>query len=262
MKKKMPHKRRNGCPRSSPGRLSHAGYPVFASFWRCLLMAGYLFATGVPGVPGMFPPGPAAARDPVTIVAMGDSLTEGYRLPAAAAWPALVEKRLRDEGVSVRMINGGVSGETSAGARRRVNWMLRMKPDIVILCTGANDGLRGLDPGEMRRNIRDIISRFQKQNITVILAGMKMLRNMGPEYLDAFESVYPALAREFSIPFLPFLLEGVAGNPALHLPDGIHPNREGHRRVAALVYPLLRRETGKYGFPESAAQPGSPQPGS
>ncbi|MDP4857885.1 MAG: arylesterase, partial [Desulfobacterales bacterium] len=136
------------------------------------------------------PSAPPEIQSTGTIVAMGDSLTEGLGVPEEKAYPALLQKALRDKGYGYRVVNAGISGETSSGARSRIGWVLRMKPDIVILETGANDGLRGLDPELIRRNIRDIVDAFTSEGIVVVLAGMKTLPNLGPAYSKMFADVY------------------------------------------------------------------------
>lgn len=171
------------------------------------------------------------------IVAMGDSLTAGLGVALDKSYPALLQKKLQEQGLNYRVINGGVSGETSSGARSRVDWILSMKPDLVILETGANDGLRGIEPGLVEKNIREIIKAFLDENITVVLTGMQMVANMGPEYLSAFNRMYPMLAAEFNLKFMPFFLEGVAMQPALNQADGIHPNEQGYKIIAGNLLP-------------------------
>lgn len=171
------------------------------------------------------------------IVAMGDSLTAGLGVPLDKSYPALLQNKLQEQGLNYRVINGGVSGETSSGARSRVDWILSMKPDLVILETGANDGLRGIEPGLIEKNIREIIKAFLDENITVVLTGMQMVANMGPEYLSAFNRMYPMLAAEFNLKFMPFFLEGVAMQPALNQADGIHPNEQGYKIIAENLLP-------------------------
>ncbi len=174
-----------------------------------------------------------------TIVAMGDSLTEGYGVPEEAAYPALLENKLQAEGFSFQVINAGISGETSSGTRSRTEWMLALEPDIVILETGANDGLRGVDPEVTRENIAEIIRILQENGVVVVLAGMRMVRNLGREYTDAFAAIFPALAEKFDVIFIPFFLEGVAGNPALNQEDSIHPDAEGYRVLVNHIYPSV-----------------------
>ena len=158
---------------------------------------------------------PTETPDPVTIVAMGDSLTEGFGLDDPAdAYPAQLERRLLADGYNVEVINAGNSGETSSGARSRVDWMLNLKPDIVILATGGNDGLRGIDPAVTQENLAAITASLQAQDVTVVLAGMEMVQNMGEEYTAAFREVYPAVSEESGAILIPFMLEGVAADPA------------------------------------------------
>jgi acyl-CoA thioesterase-1 len=183
----------------------------------------------------------AEADSPITIVAMGDSLTEGLGVPEAKAYPAVLERNLQKAGYLVKVINAGISGETSAGALSRAEWILRLKPDILILETGANDGFRGVDPEAVKKNIAAIIRILQKRDVVVVLAGMKMVKNLGEDYVRAFEDVYPKLAVDFDVVFIPFFLEGVAGDPALNREDGIHPNADGYRKVADHVQPYVEK---------------------
>ncbi len=202
-----------------------------------------LMAAACSGEPGTGPSGALPAPTPVwqgTIVALGDSLTAGYGLSEDEAWPALLERRLASEGRAWRVVNAGVSGETSSGTLSRVDWVVgRLKPDIVILAIGGNDGLRGLDVGLMKSNITSIVQRLQDSGAVVVLAGMKMVRNLGPDYTTQFDAVYPAVARDTGALLVPFLLEGVASIPSLNLADGIHPNAAGHRVVVKTLYPYV-----------------------
>jgi acyl-CoA thioesterase-1 len=183
----------------------------------------------------------AEADSPITIVAMGDSLTEGLGVPEERAYPAVLERNLQKAGYPAKVINAGISGETSAGALSRAEWILRLNPDILILETGANDGFRGVDPEAVKQNIAAIIRILQKRDVVVVLAGMKMVKNLGENYIQAFEDVYPNLAVDFDVIFIPFFLEGVAGNPDLNREDGIHPNAEGYRKVADHVQPYVEK---------------------
>lgn len=187
-------------------------------------------------------PAPAAERTAWegTIVAMGDSLTAGLGVDEAQAYPARLQARLTAEGYRYRVVNAGVSGETSSGALSRLDWVLTLAPDLIILETGANDGLRGIDPALVRKNIDAIVARLQAEGVAVILAGMKMVRNLGPDYTDAFEAAYPAVAASRNIPLIPFFLEGVAGNPALNQADGIHPTADGYAAVTDNIYPFIK----------------------
>ena len=172
-----------------------------------------------------------------TIVCVGDSLTAGLGVDEKDAYPALLERKLRDAGYPWRVINAGISGETSSGALSRVEWVLKLRPDIVILETGANDGLRGIDPGLMKRNIDETVRILKKNKVSVVLAGMRMFANLGREYTNAFSAVYPFVAKKHGVILIPFFLEGVAGEPALNQADGIHPTAEGYRIVVENVYP-------------------------
>lgn len=187
-------------------------------------------------------PSPPAAQRPEyegTIVAVGDSLTEGYGVEQTEAYPALLEQKLRADGCNWRVINAGVSAETSSGTKSRTDWILTLKPDIVILETGANDGLRGIDTDLVRENLDAIVKRFKDNGVVVVLAGMEMVRNLGKDYTRRFRDVYPEIARENDLILIPFFLENVAGKPALNQADGIHPLPEGYRIVVETIYPYV-----------------------
>lgn len=179
-----------------------------------------------------------------TIVAFGDSITAGYGLDIKDAYPAVLERALRNAGYDVVVINSGVSGETSAGGLSRAEFVASQKPDIVIVALGGNDMLRGIDPAATKNNLAGIIETFQRSGARVILAGMRAAANLGEGYVMQFDAVYPALAREFSVPLVPFLLDGVALEKSLNQRDGIHPNEEGARIIAEenllpVLLPLL-----------------------
>ena len=174
-----------------------------------------------------------------TVVAVGDSLTAGYGVAQELAYPARLEKKLTSEGFRYRVINAGISGETSSGALSRINWILTLKPDIVILETGANDGLRGVDPALTKKNIQEIIRLLQASDVTVILAGMQMVQNLGREYTEAFRRIYPEAAKASAVRLIPFFLQGVAGDPALNQADGVHPTGDGYRIIVETVYPYV-----------------------
>ncbi|MBN4054185.1 arylesterase [Nitrospira defluvii] len=176
------------------------------------------------------------------IVAFGDSLTAGLGVPADQAYPALLKEKLHEEGYHYRVVNAGVSGETTAGGLRRVDWVLkRMRPDIVILELGANDGLRGLDLGQMEKNLAAIIERFQENDVTIVLAGMKIPPNYGQDYTGKFEKTYQNLADRYNLAFIPFFLEGVAAKPLLNQADGLHPTAKGYRILVDHVWPILEQ---------------------
>jgi len=183
---------------------------------------------------------PVAAAERV-IVALGDSLTAGLGVARDEAYPALLEARLRRDGHDYRVVNAGVSGDTSAGARRRVDWVLRSKPEVVIVALGANDGFRGLPVEELRGNLEAIVRRLQAAGVRVLLAGMRVPPNYGDDYARAFTAVFPAVARRTGVPLAPFLLEGVAGQAGLNQADGVHPTAEGQRLIADTLWPHLQR---------------------
>ncbi len=181
-----------------------------------------------------------AAEKQFTILFLGDSLTEGLGLDSGQAFPELIGKRLQAAGRSdIKVINGGVSGSTSASALSRLQWYVRAKPDLVVLSLGANDGLRGLPVAELRTHLTETIEFARKSGLKLALAGMMIPPNYGTDYTANFAKVFPELAQLYQLPFLPFLLEGVAANPALNQGDGIHPNAEGAKIVADHVYTFL-----------------------
>lgn len=188
---------------------------------------------------------PAWAREPV-VLAFGDSLTAGYGLEPANAFPAQLEAALRRLGMPATVVNGGVSGDTSTGGRARLPWLLDgaagMKPDLVIVELGANDALRGIDPAVTRNNLDWIIRTLRQRHIAVILAGMMAPPNLGSDYGAAFNGLYPALAKKHGVAFYGFFLDGVAANPAYLQEDGMHPNEKGAARIAARLAPLVARE--------------------
>jgi acyl-CoA thioesterase-1 len=182
----------------------------------------------------------AAAGQDRVIAALGDSLTAGLGVAPEVAWPARLEARLREAGYPHRVVNAGVSGDTTAGGLRRVDWVLRSRPEIVIVALGANDGLRGQSPAAMRANLEAIVERLKAGGARVLLVGMRVPPNYGAEYARDFARVFPAVARRHDVPLLPFLLDGVAAEARLNQADGIHPNGEGHERIAGHVWEALR----------------------
>ena len=187
-------------------------------------------------------PLPAAAA-PKAILILGDSLAAGYGVDPDQAWPALLQKKIDAAGLKFKVLNAGVSGDTTADGLQRVDWLLRRKADVLLLELGGNDGLRGLPVDSTRTNLQAIIDRFRQKNsaIQIVIAGMKKPPNMGPDYVGAFNKMYPGLAAKNHAALIPFLLEGVGGKPDLNLPDGIHPTPEGHKIVAENVWAVLRR---------------------
>jgi acyl-CoA thioesterase-1 len=177
--------------------------------------------------------------DERVIVALGDSLTAGFGVAAEEAWPARLEARLRREGYPYRVVNAGVSGDTTAGGLRRVDWVLRNRPEVVVVALGGNDGLRGLGTDAMRANLLAIVERLRAAGARVLVAGMEVPPNYGATYARAFRGVFPEVARQTGSALMPFLLDGVAADPRLNQADGIHPNAAGHRAIAERVWPHL-----------------------
>lgn len=205
-------------------------------------------ATAVPA-PGAEPDRIAREASPQDegprVVFLGDSLTAGLGLPEGQAFPALVERRLEEKGVPLQVVNAGVSGDTTAGGLARLDWLLDQRPDVVVVGLGANDGLRGLPLAETEKNLREIVRRSREAGARVLLLGMKIPPNYGPDYAGGFEAIYPRIAEDLDVPVVPFLLEGVGGVLDLNQADGIHPTAEGQERVAENVAPALARLLGQ-----------------
>jgi len=174
-----------------------------------------------------------------TIVAVGDSLTEGLGVDEELAYPAVLEEKLEKQGYPYQVINAGISGETSSGTLSRINWVLTLKPDIVILVIGANDGFRGIDPALIKSNIQTILRTLKEQNVTVVLGGMQMVQNLGRDYTGTFAEIYPEVARSEDVILFPFFLAGVAADPGLNQADGIHPTAEGYQVIVDNITPYV-----------------------
>ncbi|MXY38549.1 MAG: arylesterase [Rhodospirillaceae bacterium] len=236
---------RNGCPAVRARRHCTPTWPpplkrgrdkeAALSFRRALLRALALAL-----LCGLFAPAPAQAAER-TLLVLGDSLGAGFGLPAEEGFVPRLEAALRSRGHDIRVANGSISGDTTAGGRARLGWALSSKPDFVIVALGGNDGLRGLDPAETRTNLAAILARLKERNIPVLLAGMKAPRNLGPEYEAAFNSAWPALARRYGAVLYPFFLDGVALDPALNQPDLIHPNAAGVAVIVRRILPYVER---------------------
>ena len=184
-------------------------------------------------------PGMAAAKEPVKILAFGDSLIHGYGLPAGETFPEQLEAALRERGLDARVINGGNSGDTTAAGRARLDWALAANPDLVLLELGGNDGLRGIDPAATLENLDAILARLRAEGLPVLFAGMLAPRNLGVDYTAEFDAVFPRLAEKHGVAFYPFFLDGVALQPGLNQPDGIHPNGAGVRVIVQRILPRL-----------------------
>jgi acyl-CoA thioesterase I len=216
------------------------------------LLVGLILVGSGAGCTGEKVPPPPATREeetPVvpspgsapTIVFLGTSITAGLGVDPEQAYPAVIQQWLDSAGYRYQVINAGVSGQSSAGSLKQIGWILRRSPAVLVIETGANDGLRGQPPEGVKANIQAIIdsTRTRSPSTTIILAGMQALPNLGREYVGRFVAIYPELARENQIPLIPFILDGVAGLDSLNQPDGIHPTIEGQRVVAENVWEVL-----------------------
>jgi len=184
---------------------------------------------------------------PVTILALGDSLTEGLGVDSDANYPAQLEASLKELGyTNAKVINSGLSGETSTGLVNRLDWVAQTKPDITILTIGANDAMRGLDVATIEKNIRTAVKSLQYNGSEVILGGMSIYDNLGNDYVTAFSDIYPRVAKDMNVPLIPFFLEGVGGDPELNQADAIHPTKEGYQIIVKdNILPILKPEIEK-----------------
>ena len=182
-----------------------------------------------------------AGEQPLRLVAYGDSLTAGPGLSVSDTFPAQLERALKETGATAIVLDAGVSGDTTAGGRARLDWTLADKPDGVILCLGANDALRGLDPATTYENLDAMLTKLAANRIPVLLAGMRAPANLGRDYVDSFASIFPRLAEKFGVPLYPFFLDGVAAKPELNLSDGIHPNKAGVAVIVERMTPYVVR---------------------
>jgi acyl-CoA thioesterase-1 len=216
-------------PISAPARTFPQMGPLLAVFYGLLLASLVSPAVAQP------------AKPTVRIVAFGDSLTAGFRLAPAEAFPVKLEKSLRARGIAVEIANAGVSGDTTAAGLERLDWAIPDGTDIVILELGANDALRGLDPAAARRNLEAMITRIKTKGARILLAGMRAPRNWGEDYARRFDAMFPELAQAHELPLYPFFLEGVALRPDLNLDDGLHPNARGVDEIVARIAPMVER---------------------
>jgi len=184
---------------------------------------------------------PAPGGKTLRLVALGDSLSAGYNLPGSAAFPAVLEQALRKKGLSVEIVNAGVSGDTTQGGLERLDWSVPEGTDGVILELGANDALRGIDPAQTRQALEAMIQRLQERRIPVLLAGMYAPRNLGTDYAQRFDAIYPELAKKYGLVLYPFFLEGIAGDRALNQADGLHPTAEGVKAIVRAILPTVER---------------------
>lgn len=184
----------------------------------------------------------APESTPKTIVVMGDSIAAGYGVEPDEAFPAILQRKIERAGLNYKIINAGLSGDTTAGGLRRINWLLRRPVDILLLELGGNDGLRGISPEETRRNLNGIIAKTKEKypDARIVLAGMQMPENMGEEYTRAYREIFPVVAAENEAALIPFLLEGVGGKAEFNQEDRIHPTPAGHQRVAENIWRVLK----------------------
>ena len=202
-------------------------------------------------------PAIAAVKDAPTlkIIAFGDSLVAGLGVAAEAAFPSVLQEKLRAEGYNVAIINAGVSGDTTSGGLARLDWTLAGGADGVILELGANDMLRGIDPDITKAALDAMLAKLKAMNIKVLIAGMKATPSLGPEFKSRFDAIYPELAKKYDLPLYPFFLDGVAGDPSVKQPDGLHPNPAGVQRIVASILPTVR------GFLSQLDKNAAPKPG-
>jgi acyl-CoA thioesterase I len=200
-------------------------------------LAAILLAAALSSYPAI-----AAVKDAPTlkIIAFGDSLVAGLGVATEAAFPSVLQEKLRAEGYNVAIINAGVSGDTTSGGLARLDWTLAGGADGVILELGANDMLRGIDPDITKAALDAMLAKLKAMNIKVLIAGMKATPSLGPEFKSRFDAIYPELAKKYDLPLYPFFLEGIAGDPSVKQPDGLHPNPAGVQRIVASILPTVR----------------------
>ena len=211
---------------------------IAGTFWKHEFRAGLTVWIMLMAVLGLAASEPASAASR-RIVVLGDSLSAGFNLSEREAFPAVLEQRLKARGDDVIVINAGVSGDTASAGLARLDWALGQGADLVIVELGANDMLRGLDPAVTRKALDAIVERLQARKIRVLLAGMKASPNLGQDYAKRFDTIYPDIAAQRGVILYPFFLEGVAAQPALNLPDGMHPNAKGVEAIVDRILPLV-----------------------
>lgn len=197
-----------------------------------------------PTTPAVQHPDPAEPIAPaapgIKVAFLGDSIAAGLHLPADEAFPAVLQRRLKGQGHDFALVNAGVSGDTSAGGLRRLDWLLKQRPQVLVIELGGNDGLRAIPLATIETNLRAIITRTKDAGVVPLLLGVRLPPNYGAEYVGGFEALYPRLAAELDVQLVPFFMQGVGGNPQLNLEDGMHPTTAGHERLADNVEPALR----------------------
>ncbi len=224
--------------RKNPPPLLNAPRSSYGVGGRIIQFAAFLIL--VCGICGQIRPIPGAGAEPLLrIVALGDSLSAGYLLPADASFPAVLENQLRARGFNVEVTNAGVSGDTASAGLERLDWSVPEGTDLVIVELGANDMLRGIDPTVTKAALESLLQRLQARGIKVLLAGMLATPSLGETYRKAFDAIFPALAKTYRVPLYPFFLDGVMAEPKLSLPDGLHPNRAGVETIVERLLPAL-----------------------
>lgn len=218
---------------------------LFPTFLRLFSAKAAVFTLAA--VMAWLQPQASTARAETVLLALGDSLTAGYGVPAGQSYPSKLETALKAKGHAVRVINAGVSGDTTAGGRARLDWVLGDNPDAAIVALGGNDALRGLPPSQMFENLDAILKTLKDKGVAVLLAGMQAPPNLGPEYTQAFEDVYRRLAETYDVVFYPFLLQGIAAEPALNQGDGIHPTGAGYDVLVANILPSVEKLLARVG---------------
>lgn len=214
------------------------------------------FGLAVLALLGVLVAGAPVVAKPLTLLAFGDSLVHGYGLPAGATFPEQLEAALAERGYDVQVVNSGNSGETTAGGRARLDWVLAEPPDAAIVVLGGNDLLRGLDPKDTHDNMDAILTRLDAEAIPTLLAGMAAPRNLGADYVAEFDAIFPRLAEAHDVVFYPFFLDGVALEPALNQADGLHPNRAGVRVIVERLLPDVIALLARAGAPPAASAGG------
>jgi len=182
-----------------------------------------------------------ACATPIKILAFGTSLTQGYGLPPGTEYTTVLQEKLKAAGIDAKIINAGVSGDTSADGLSRLDWSLADKPQAALVEMGSNDALRGLSPAQTEKNLNAILAKLKSAHVAVLLCGMHAPRNLGPEYAAQFDAIYPKLAKQYGVLFYPFILDGVALNPKLNQADGIHPNPAGVKIIVSRILPYVER---------------------
>lgn len=225
------------CKAGAANRYGRSGARIqpLRGFWAVALLIAFVLGSHAMTTPLK------AQTPPLKLVALGDSLTAGYNLPGNAAFPAVLEKLLREKGLAVEIANAGVSGDTSQGGHERLDWSVPDGTDGVILELGANDALRGIDPALTEKALDAIVTRLKARGIPVLLAGMYAPRNLGADYAARFDGLYPRLAEKHGLILYPFFLDGIAGDRVLNQPDLLHPTAEGVRVIATRILPTVER---------------------